>query len=221
MITKDEIGKGYDKIAEKIYVSDDFYNEVLDIEPNFKGDILEAGVGQGVVLDNITHRGDKNIHSLTGIDLSDRLLEMARILLPQAAILKADIERMPFDDASFDFVIMVDTFQYLQDFESALCEVRRVLRSDGKFIVTVPNKKWILFKSYITLRKNIQPVEDYFFDFDEMKNLLTSHGFKIINYRGADALRFYGRRHQWERILAHFLPFLHKRMKKIVFRCTM
>ena len=145
MITKEEIGKGYDKIAEKVYVSEDFYNEVLDIEPNFNGDILEAGVGQGVVLANIVRRGCKNIHSLTGIDLSDRLLEMARTLLPQATILKADIEAMPFADALFDFVIMVDTFQYLQDFESALDEVRRVLRQGGKFIVAVSNKRWILF----------------------------------------------------------------------------
>ena len=116
MITKEEIGKGYDKIAEKIYVSEDFYNEVLDIEPDFKGDILEAGVGQGVVLANIARRGGKNICSLTGIDLSDRLLEMAKKLLPQAKIIKADVEAMSFVDASFDFVVMVDTFQYLQDF---------------------------------------------------------------------------------------------------------
>ena len=127
---------------------------------------------------------------------------------------------MSFVDASFDFVVMVDTFQYLQDFGGALYEIKRVLRPGGKFIVTVPNKKWILFDSYIKKRKNIQPVEDHFFDFNEMKSLLTEHGFKILNYQGADALRFYGRRHQWERLLARVVPYLHKRMKKIVFRCT-
>lgn len=221
MISKEDVGKGYDKIAEKIFVSDDFYNEVLDIEPDWHGDILEAGVGQGVVLANIVRRGKNKIHSITGIDLSDRLLEMAQNLLPQAKIIKEDIEAMSFPDASFDFVVMVDTLQYLQDFGKALREVKRVLRPRGKLIVTVPNKKWILFDSYIKKRKNIQPVEDHFFDFDEMKRLLTQHGFKIINYRGADALRFYGHRHRLERMLARFFPFLHKRMKKIVFRCTM
>ena len=220
MITKEEIGKGYDKIAEKIFVSDDFYNEVLDVESNFHGDILEAGVGQGVVLENIARRGSAHIQSLTGIDLSERLIAMASARMPKARILKADVEAMPFADCSFDFVVMVDTFQYLQNFDAALAEIKRVLKPQGIFLVTVPNKKWILFQSYIARRKNIQPVEDRFFDFDEMKNLLTQHGFEILNYRGADAFRFYGARHRWERVIAKFLPFLQKRMKKIVFRAT-
>lgn len=218
MITKEEIGKGYDKIAEKIFVSDDFYNEVLDIEQDFRGDILEPGVGQGVVLAHIARRGGGKIKSLTGIDLSDRLLEMAKKRLPSANILKADAEAMPFADHSFDMVVMIDTFQYLLDFDAALREIKRVLRPRGIFIVTVPNKKWILFKSYIARRKNIQPVDDHFFDFDEMKVLLQRHGFKIVGYRGVDALRFYGRRHRWEIWLAKIFPFLNKRMKKIVFR---
>src|SRR3989338_11106685 len=105
-ITKEEIGRGYDKIAEKIYVSEDFYNEVLDIEKNWRGDILEAGVGQGVVLKNIQKRGGKNIKSLTGIDLSDRLIVMAQNLVPEAKILKADIEKMPSQDNPFDFLLI-------------------------------------------------------------------------------------------------------------------
>lgn len=220
MITKEEIGLGYDKIAEKVYVSEEFYNEVLDIEPDWRGNVLEAGVGQGVVLKNIQKRGGERINSLTGIDLSDRLIAMARNLVPEAKILKADIEQMPFPNDSFDFVVMVDTFQYLLDFDKTLQEVKRVLRPGGKFIVTVPNKKWILFNRYIKARKNIQPVEDHFFDFKEMKQLLEEGGFKIMDYRGADALRFYGWKHKIDRLAAFFLPFLHKRMKKIIFRAV-
>lgn len=217
IVTKKDIAEGYNVIAEKMRLPEEFYNEVLSIEPDFHGDILEAGVGQGVVLKNIQRRGGKNIKSLTGIDLSDRLIEMARNLVPQAKILKADIEQMPFPNDSFDFVVMVDVFPYLLDFDKALEEVRRVLRPDGKFIVTVPNKEWILFDRYIKARKNIQPVEDHFFDFKEMRQLLEKNGFKIMNYRGADALRFYGWKHKIDKLAAFFLPFLHKRMKKIVF----
>lgn len=220
MITKEEIGRGYDKIAEKIYVSEEFYNEVLDIQPNFYGDILEIGVGQGVVLKNIQGRGGKNIKNLAGIDLSERLIEMAKKLVPEARILKADAERLPFPGSSFDFVVVVDTFQYLLDFDKALREINRVLRFGGKCIITVPNKNWILFADYIKRRKNIQPVEDHFFDFEEMKLLLENHSFKIADYKGADALRFYGWKHWFDKAAAFFLPFLHKKMKKIVFLAT-
>lgn len=219
-ITKEAIGRGYDLIAEKIFVSDEFYSEVLDVAPRFSGDILEIGVGQGVVLEAIAKRGGKNIRSLTGIDLSERLMAMARQKVPAAKIVRGDAESLSFADHSFDMVFMVDTFQYLLDFDKALEEVKRVLRPSGSFLVTVPNKSWILFPGYIAKRKNIQPVDDHFFDFDEAKNLLERHGFKILSYRGADAFRFYGWKHRFERVAAVVIPWMHTHMKKIVFRCT-
>lgn len=220
MISKEDIGKGYDTIAERIFVSDAFYNEVLDIEAGFYGDVLEAGVGQGVVLKKIAECGGKAIKSLSGIDLSDRLIAMARAAVPGARIIKADIEAMPFAENLFDFVIMVDTFQYLFDFHQALKEVKRVLRPGGTFIVTVPNRRWILFDEYIKKRKNIQPVQDHFFTYTEMKMLLTRHEFDITAFRGADCLRYYAPYHKYEILLAKLFPFLHKRMKKMVFRCA-
>src|SRR3989344_1071035 len=221
IVTKKDIELGYDAIAEKMYVSEDYYNDMLAIERDFRGDILEAGVGQGTVLKKISERGGKNIKSLTGIDLSSRLLEMAKKIIPQAKLVKGDAEAMPFPDKSFDFVVMVGVFPYLLDVDKALAEVKRVLRSDGKFIVTVPNRKWILFENYIKSRRNIQPVEDRFFDFEEMKGLLEKHDFSVIGYRGADALRFYGWEGKFDRLAVAVLPFLQKRMKHLVFRCKL
>ncbi|MEK7149044.1 MAG: class I SAM-dependent methyltransferase [Patescibacteria group bacterium] len=219
IVTKEDIARGYDAIAEKVFVSDDFYREVLGIEKNFSGDILEVGVGQGVVLKYIRERG-RNIRSLTGLDLSDRLIEMARKNVPSAHIVKGDAEDMPFSNASFDIVVMVDVFQYLIDVDKALSEVHRVLRKGGSFIVTVPNRDWILFKRYIKNRKNIQPVEDRFFNFNEMAELLSSYGFSIASYRGADAFRFYAPYHRYESWLSVVIPWMRKRMKKITFKAV-
>ena len=220
IVTKKDIEAGYDAIAEKMYVSEEYYSDMLAIEKDFHGDILEAGVGQGVVLKKISELGGKNIKSLTGIDLSGRLLEMAKKIIPQAVLVKGDVEAMPFPDSSFDFAVMIGVFPYLLDIDKALAEVKRVLRLDGKFIVTVPNRKWILFDRYIKARKNIQPVDDRFFDFEEMKGILEQRGFEVLDYRGADALRFYGWKHQFDRLAIAILPFLHKRMKHLVFKCS-
>jgi ubiquinone/menaquinone biosynthesis C-methylase UbiE len=219
-ITKEEIGQGYDTIAEKIYVSDDFYNEALSTVHNWHGRILEGGVGQGVVLANILKRGRTNIDQLYGVDLSQKLLEIARVNVPEAELALGDVEDLSFQDNFFDFVVMVDTFQYLQDFDKALSETKRVLKIGGQFVVTVPNKDWLLFEGYIERRKNIQPVDDHFFTYEEMKNLLERHGFRILQYKGIDALRFYGWKHKLiDRLLAFVIPSLNKKMKKIIFIC--
>lgn len=241
MVTKQQIAEGYDKIAEKIYVSDDFYSEVMAIEKNWHGDILDAGCGQAPVLRKLQDEKFKNlkIERLVGVDISDKLLEMARRRVPEAEIIKADIDNLPFADNSFDFAVMVDVFQYLLDqsthdgecsaehssrddgcsgFDRALEEVKRVLKPGGKFVVTVPNKNWILFDSYIKRRKNIQPVEDHFFTFDEMAELLKKHNFQIADYRGADCFRYYAPYHKYEMWLAHLFTGWHKKMKKIIFK---
>lgn len=217
MEIKQAIGLGYDKIAEKIYVSDAFYNECLGMEKNYFGDILDIGCGQGIILKKLKESWGDKIKNLTGIELSEKLLAMAGKNVPEARLLMADAENLPFSDDAFDFVIMTDVFQYLLDFDRALEEVKRVLKPGGKFIVSVPNKNWLLFEDYIKKRKNIQPLEDHFFDFSEMKKLLEKHNFKILKYRGADCLRYYAPYHKYEMILAKIFPFLHKKMKKIIF----
>jgi len=217
-ITKEEIGRGYDKIAEKIFVSDDFYREVLAIEKNWHGKILEGGVGQGVVLAKIKKIAKGRIEKLYGVDLSEKLLDIASVNIPEAELAKGDVENLEFGDNFFDFVLMVDTFQYLQDFDKVLEETKRVLKPGGRFLVTVPNKNWLLFEGYIKRRKNIQPVDDHFFDFLEMKDLLEKHGFEILKFKGVDALRFYGWKHKIiDRTLATLIPSLNKKMKKLVF----
>ena len=220
MISKQQIAEGYDKIAEKIYVSDTFYNEVMAIEKNWHGAVLDAGCGQAPILQKLQDLKFKygKITRLVGIDISDKLLEMARQKVPEADIIKADIDKMPFAENSFDFIVMVDVFQYLLDFGQALAEIRRVLKPGGKFIVTVPNKNWLLFESYIKRRKNIQPIEDHFFTFNEMAGLLKKYGFGIANYRGADCFRYYAPYHKYEMWLAVLVPFIHKKMKKIIFK---
>lgn len=217
MEIKEAIGLGYSRMAEKVYVSDAFYNECLAIEKNYFGDILDIGCGQGVVLKKLKEKFGDKIKTLTGIELSKKLLEMAGKNIPEARLLIADAENLPFGDNSFDFVIMIDVFQYLLDFDKALEEIKKVLRPNGKFIVTAPNREWILFNDYIKKRKNIQPLEDHFFDFEEMAGLLEKHNFKILKYRGADCLRYYAPYHKYEMLLAKVFPWLHKKMKKIIF----
>jgi SAM-dependent methyltransferase len=56
--------------------------------------------------------------------------------LPQAAVLHCQAEALPFADQSLDLVVMPHTLELAQDPHAALAEVSRVLRPEGRVIVT-------------------------------------------------------------------------------------
>jgi SAM-dependent methyltransferase len=47
-------------------------------------------------------------------------------------------EFLPFDDASFDAVTCFEAFQYVQDPERGVAELRRVLRPGGLLLISIP-----------------------------------------------------------------------------------
>ncbi len=53
-------------------------------------------------------------------------------------ILCEDVQRLSFEDESFDLVVSQDVFEHVPDWRRGLEEVRRVLRAGGYHIFTVP-----------------------------------------------------------------------------------
>ena len=51
---------------------------------------------------------------------------------------RADATRLPFADASLDLVMAFDLLEHLHDDDSAVAEVRRVLKPTGTYLVAVP-----------------------------------------------------------------------------------
>lgn len=110
-----------------------------------RGDVMEAGVGTGI---NLQYYDFREVRSYTGVDLSQGMLQQAerkatsRDKLPSGrmAFERADIQALPFPDASFDTV--VDTFSLCvyPDPAQALSEMRRVLRPDGRLLLLAHSK---------------------------------------------------------------------------------
>jgi ubiquinone/menaquinone biosynthesis C-methylase UbiE len=103
------------------------------IVPQASGDVLELGCGGGI---NMAFYDPAKIKSFSGVDPSLALLERSREAA-QAIGLTADIrggvgEALPFDDASFDTVLITFTLCSVDDQQQVLSEMRRVLRPGGK-----------------------------------------------------------------------------------------
>lgn len=105
------------------------------IVPQASGDVLELGCGGGI---NMQFYDPAEISSFSGLDPSPGLLDRSHKAASEKGM-KADIrggigEAMPFDDASFDTLLVTFTLCSVDDQQQVLSEMRRVLRPDGKVL---------------------------------------------------------------------------------------
>lgn len=118
-------------------------------------EVLDAGCGPGVVLDEVCMRG----HNGTGIDVSDTMVEEANRRLDKYVKGKTlcqtgDIEALPYDQGSFDVVMSLGVLMYLPSDHKALLEISRVVKSGGIVLLVLPNLVRInmLFDPYYIYR---------------------------------------------------------------------
>lgn len=73
--------------------------------------------------------------SVSGLDASLAMLEIARERTPGGDFRQGDLESLPFDDDSFDIVTGFNSFQYAGDAVQALREAGRVTRPGGRVVI--------------------------------------------------------------------------------------
>lgn len=54
--------------------------------------------------------------------------------------LRLDAQQLPFANSSFDLIVSLETIEHLPQYEQFLTECHRVLKEDGVFICSTPNK---------------------------------------------------------------------------------
>ena len=103
------VESGYNKIAESYYSHRDInkFNKELDkfvsLLPS-QAHILDAGCGAGIPTAKfLVQHGFK----VTGIDLSETMLKLARNNVPKASFIKMDINEIDFDENTFNGIVSV------------------------------------------------------------------------------------------------------------------
>lgn len=97
--------------------------------------VLDVGCGAGPLSAALRAKGA----IVTGFDSSPAMINLARHRLGEDADLRVAnlVQPLPYDDNSFDDVVASLVLHYLQDWTAPLAELRRVLRSGGRLIVSV------------------------------------------------------------------------------------
>jgi SAM-dependent methyltransferase len=108
------------------------YTAVLAAVPKVAGQrILDVGCGSGAFL----RRAAKHGAVVTGLDAAPGLVAIARRRIVDAAIDVGAMERLPYDDATFDVVTGINAFPSAAEPVEALREARRTLRRGGRVVV--------------------------------------------------------------------------------------
>jgi ubiquinone/menaquinone biosynthesis C-methylase UbiE len=73
----------------------------------------------------------------TGIDFSEKMVAIAKRMFPDIRLTQGDAHKLPFEDGSFDRVLMNFGLLHVSHPEKACAEACRVLKRGGKFGFTV------------------------------------------------------------------------------------
>jgi ArsR family transcriptional regulator len=98
------------------------------------GDVLDVGGGDGAVTELYVSRSK----SVTIFDRSERMLEAARERLsghPNVTFSLGDMHALPFAEASFDEVLLLNVLTYSEQPALAITEAARVLRPGGRLAI--------------------------------------------------------------------------------------
>jgi ubiquinone/menaquinone biosynthesis C-methylase UbiE len=96
--------------------------------------VLDVACGTGIVARECVARVGPN-KTITGLDLNEGMLAVARRLAPDIEWHQGDVTAMPFEDRAFNVVVCQFGFMYFPDREKALREMWRVLAPGGRLAV--------------------------------------------------------------------------------------
>lgn len=115
----------------------------LDLKASRK--ILDAGCGDGFYLFLLSNLNPRV--KLTGIDSDIKALQSARRNLKNknVKLIYGDVTNLPFRESTFDALIASEVLEHVVNDSKVLYEFMRVLKPQGRVIVSVPNSNYPFF----------------------------------------------------------------------------
>ncbi len=184
--------RAYDIIAEEYaqdHANDTWDNDYLELFSSLlppAADVLDLGCGPGVEIKRLRIRGF-HVH---GLDISARILAVAKRLNPDSPFTRGDMRKLPFGDGTFNGVFAKASLLHISkgDATAVLNETRRVLVPSGIFHVAVPHKRPGQKDGTTTENVGGLPFTRFFsyWTAHELKEHLTNAGFTVTQSTETD-----------------------------------
>ncbi|WP_345980871.1 class I SAM-dependent methyltransferase [Sulfurimonas sp. HSL3-2] len=135
--------------------------------------VLDIGAGTGMMCE-FAYRCNPKLRYVA-VDPAKGMLKYTE---DYVEVHTATAEALPFDDDSFDAVLMGESLHHLADPDTAMKEVVRVLKKNGKLFIYDFDKGTFLGKSLWAMEKLLgEPA--HFYEVDALKKMLEEHGFHV------------------------------------------
>ena len=156
------------------------FSLALSLLPPRSHRLLEVGFGSGVFMPSLHAIAEE----VCGIDVHDEISRVKTTLGTQgmnAELVRSQVEAIPFASGYFDSIVAISSLEFVGDLSSACAEIRRVLKSNGSFVVVTPGKSPLVdaglrvltgnsaTKDFGDRRENIIPTLLRFFTVDECR----------------------------------------------------
>jgi ubiquinone/menaquinone biosynthesis C-methylase UbiE len=132
------------------------------LQPSLSDRVLDVGCGSGYFE---RHYLIGKVERVRAVDVNAAAIAYAQQRGGREHFIVAPAENLPFEDASFDKVLCLDTLEHVEDARAAISEIHRVLKTDGLLVLSVPND----FLNFLDRRKDHR--ESHFSE-QEMRELL-------------------------------------------------
>lgn len=135
--------------------------------------LLEVGCGTGHWTEFFLSRGFRT----TGLDVSDRMLSIARNKeMKNAHFIRGDAHKLPFEDETFDVCAAMTLLEFVDNPRKVVSEMWRVTCPGGRIILGVLNKYSVVgLRRTFTSGKTIFS-DAHFFSFRELRETLNRLG---------------------------------------------
>ena len=139
--------------------------------------VLDLACGEGYGSYILAQEAD----SVVGVDIDERAINHAqsRYLRKGLHFIKGSITEIPIEgEQEFDVIVCFEAIEHIKDHDKLLSEVKRLIKDDGVFIVSTPNKA-----TYTDAPGYNNPFHLKELYFDEFEHLLRQY-FKNVRFFG-------------------------------------
>lgn len=108
-------------------------DQFLELVPPAGSLTIDVGCGEGRLTRHLQSLG----HRTVGIDVSERLIELAKEADPFGSYFAANAAAMPVESSVADLAVAFMTLQDIDDLDSAVSEIARILVPNGRLVMAI------------------------------------------------------------------------------------